>query len=87
MRGLVIATAAALSLVLGAGLQAEEQTTGNTQPSGQENPDRVICKRVEVIGSRIPKRECHTAREWEQIRQDAQDTMREGQTHQHNTPG
>lgn len=87
MRGLMMASAAVLSLALSAGLRAEDQTTGNTQPAGQEDPNRVVCKKVEVVGSRIPKRVCHTAREWEQISQDTQDTLRNSGNHQHNTPG
>ncbi len=34
-----------------------------------------ICKSVTEGGTRIPKRECHTQAEWDQIRANAQDNL------------
>lgn len=65
--------AAGLMLVLGAApASSQSQPTG--QPAAQKDPNRVICQRVEQIGSRLmSKRICMTAAQWdEQRRQDRQ---------------
>lgn len=86
VRGRSVAVGAALGLVFGLGLQAAENPPSSTT-AAKENPDRVICKSEPITGTRITKRVCHTAREWEQMRQDAQDIMQQGQTHQNNPSG
>jgi hypothetical protein len=37
--------------------------------------DKVVCKSVKEIGSRIPTRICRSAREWLQIEQDAREAV------------
>lgn len=88
LRGSMIAAGTALGLVLGLGLHAEEGSApASNAPTSQDNPDRVICKREAITGTRLTKRVCHTAREWEQMRQDAREVMQQGQTHQSNPSG
>ena len=78
MRNLSIAIAAAALTAVAltaAALPASAQNapgleTRNTAASGQratdENPDRRICVSVELTGSRMVRRVCRTAREWEE---------------------
>ena len=40
------------------------------------DPNRMVCKRDNDTGSRLSKRTCKTAREWEQERLDNQEAMR-----------
>lgn len=89
MRVSMIAAGTALGLVLGLGLHAAEEGSApvSNAPTSQDNPDRVICKREAATGTRFTKRVCHTAREWEQMRQDARDVMQQGQSHQSNPSG
>jgi invasion protein IalB len=72
MRVFSIASGAAgLMLALGAApALSQSQPTG--QQTAQKDPNRVICQRVEEIGSRLAsKRICMTAQQWdEQRRQD-----------------
>jgi hypothetical protein len=42
----------------------------------EEDPDRVVCRRDADTGSRLSKRTCKTAREWEQERLDNQEAIR-----------
>jgi hypothetical protein len=71
MRNLAIATAAAAliatalpaSAQTGAATQARDDAT--EQRAVEENPDRRICVSVELTGSRMVRRVCRTAREWE----------------------
>ena len=45
-----------------------------TQAAPQDDPNEVICKAGEpILGSRFPgPRTCHTRRDWDQIKRDAQ---------------
>lgn len=78
--GRLLLAFAAASLALTFGIRAEEENP----VSKKDDPDRVICKNIKITGSHIPRRECHTAREWEQMRKDAQATMRTSDNHQIN---
>lgn len=40
------------------------------------DPDRMVCKRDKETGSRLSKRICKSAAEWEQERMDNQEAMR-----------
>jgi hypothetical protein len=54
---------------------AAAPATAPTQP--QDDPNEVICKSGEpIVGSRFPgPRTCHTRKEWDQIKQDAQQAL------------
>lgn len=72
MRNLLIVTAAgALAAIAvpasaqnSAALHADDNSSSG-QRAARENPDRRICVRVELSGSRLVRRVCRTAREWE----------------------
>jgi hypothetical protein len=83
MRGFVISAAAVLSIAVSVGVLAEDQPPTNSAPTASD-PDRVICKSTKVTGSHLPTKICHTAREWEKMRQEARDVIEHGQTHQVN---
>lgn len=51
-----------------AGYASMEQIEGD--------PDRMVCKREKETGSRLSKKVCMTAREWEQQRLENQEAMR-----------
>lgn len=85
---MMIAAGTALGLVLGLGLHAEEGSTpASNAPASQDDADRVICKKEPITGTRLSKRVCHTAREWEQMRQDARATVQGAQSRQDPMPG
>jgi hypothetical protein len=89
MRKSIVSFAGILSLVPALALaDPSTTTTGQQQPyaavsalqqtsSIGSDPDRVVCKpSAPPIGSRIPAgRECHTQREWDVARQDAQKAL------------
>ncbi len=52
-------------------------TPGNTKPA--DDPDRIVCKMEHPTGSILPKRVCHTAREWDQMTRDAHDSVEHAQ--------
>ena len=72
MRNWLIATAAGALTVTAfpasaanvAALQARDNPASE-QRAADENPGRRICVNVELTGSRIVRRICRTAREWE----------------------
>lgn len=66
---ILLSVAGALVLCLGA--PASAQTSSQVQQpadasggSSVADPNRVICTRAEISGSRIARRVCRTAREW-----------------------
>jgi hypothetical protein len=73
MRNLMIATAAAALTATAVpasvqnvpGLQTRN-IAATDQRAADENPDRRICVSVELTGSRMVRRVCRTAREWEE---------------------
>lgn len=71
MHKIILASAAAAALLAGCASSAE-QTAANA------DPNRQICKRFAVTGSRTSERECHTAAEWAALEgrqhQDARDS-------------
>jgi hypothetical protein len=70
MRSLLIAAAALAATAVPAaaqnvpGLQTRDNG-GADQRAADDNPDRRICVSVELTGSRMVRRVCRTAREWE----------------------
>jgi len=55
---------------------AGDSTSGQATPVAEakvaaKDPDRIVCRSEEATGSRIPSKVCHTAREWDQMREDA----------------
>ena len=43
--------------------------------TSSSDSDKQVCKSVTTRGTRIPKRECHTQAEWDQMRTDAQQNL------------
>jgi len=83
MRKLAILTAAfgAISISWASAQQAvpaPAQAPVATQPAAPaDDPNEVICRTGEpVLGSRFPgPRVCHTRKEWDQIKRDAQEAL------------
>lgn len=67
--GLLMSTTAGLAQQTA---QATPASTADAAPA--DDPNEVICKAgAPVVGSRFPTaRQCHTRKEWDQIRRDAQ---------------
>jgi hypothetical protein len=86
MRAIFVAAAVAFSLTAGTGLLADDQTTANSATSA-DDPDRVVCKNIAVTGTRFKKKECHTAREWERMRQEAKEAVEGASQRQVNPSG
>jgi len=54
--------------------EAEEST------KAVDNPDRIVCKKIETIGSRLKKRKvCATKKEWDQKKTDSVNAVRQMQ--------
>lgn len=59
-----------------------------TSDKGDKDPNRVICEKQEIIGTRLgSKRVCHTAAEWDAIRQEARQNLDKAQTQRSNPSG
>jgi len=74
--------AASLMLVLSAApASSQSQATGQQAP--QKDPNRVICQRIEEIGSRLAsKRICMTAQQWDERRRQDRQALQDLQQHQ-----
>jgi hypothetical protein len=71
MRNLLIAAAALIATALPAAAQnlpalQSRDSSATGQRAADENADRRICVSVELTGSRMVRRVCRTAREWEE---------------------
>ena len=75
------ATASAAVAACGAGSPkpAETSQPAPTQiaapTTATANPDPKICRQVEVTGSRLSQKECHTASEWAAIQDQGRDSL------------
>jgi hypothetical protein len=73
----VTAIAAALAMLAAAAAPGSAAETKKKAP----DPDREICKSKPVIGSRLQRmRECHTAQQWIEMKQQEQWGLRRQQT-------
>lgn len=60
---------------------AAEEAAGEEQVAEQEVREERICRRERVTGSNRPRRVCYTRTQYEQMQEDAQETMhRRGNT-------
>lgn len=73
MRNLAIAIAAGALIASAVPAFAEDapaprarSDSAAEQRAGDDNPDRRICVSVELTGSRMVRRVCRTAREWDE---------------------
>ena len=61
-----------------AGTSYAEETSENTESEAtesEENPNEMICRRVHVTGTRLPRRHCMKRSEWADMREQARETM------------
>lgn len=59
---------------------ASQPTTVPATTEGESNREKMICKKVDVPGTRIGgKKVCKTKREWDQIQRDSADAARRTQ--------
>ncbi len=68
---------AAMLALIGAGSLAGCATTQDETMLAEGNGDRVICRHVHEVGSRLSSRVCRTQAEWEEEARDAQQAMDE----------
>ena len=53
-----------------------------------KDPNRMICEKQEVLGTRLStKRVCHTAAEWDALRQEARQNLEKAQSSRSNPRG
>lgn len=82
----ILAATAALFAVSGAyaGVPADpvaQSGTGGDKAVAEEGPNKIICKRERVSGSRLAaKKVCQTAAEWERQRREDQQAAEKVQT-------
>jgi hypothetical protein len=81
---LSVAFAASLLLLSSAGpLLAQNATaTATSAPATAEDPDRIVCHMSAApTGTRLGKsRECHTQRQWDEMRQQEQQSVNDMQS-------
>ena len=73
MKSLVIAAAlSALAVPVGAQTPPADPATGQPTTTKAKDPDRMICEKVEEIGTRLGGRKvCRTSAEWDAARRAA----------------
>ena len=54
-----------------------ESTPATAKPEqvAHNSGDQLICRSVEVTGSRMPTRECHTSSEWARLKSEGEDQL------------
>jgi len=62
--------AAATAFVASAAVAGE-----NSEPKKVADPNKIVCRTEEVVGSKIPKRICLTRQQWDQIKQNSQEAL------------
>lgn len=68
---LLVTAAASLSLLAQPATASDDnpraaRDAAQTQAADTQDPDRTICVRTQITGSRLMRRVCRTAREWEE---------------------
>ena len=71
--------AAAATVAASSAAVAQPNPQPNTQRPRAANPERVVCKRDGLTGSRFPRRVCKTQAEWDGERDQQQDSVRDYQ--------
>jgi hypothetical protein len=79
-KAIVVAAAVGAMMMSSAIAFAQQATPPAVQPQAQapaDDPNEMICRAGEpVTGSRFPgPRQCHTRKEWDQIRRDSQEAL------------
>jgi hypothetical protein len=73
--------ASAASPPMSTSTSSATQTTSSSASS--TSSDKQVCKSVTTRGTLIPKRECHTQAEWDEMRANAQQNL----SNSHSNPG
>ena len=68
-------SAIALPLIIAAGCASEPSAPGAVVVADND-PERIICHKDPEIGSRLPKRVCKSAREWDAIAEEEKEDRR-----------
>ena len=55
---------------------AESKKTAQSDVSSAD-PNKIICRRITVASSRVPKKDCRTRAEWSRMEDETQQRMRE----------
>lgn len=80
-----------VSTVIGLGLltlSVPALAAVGSDKDSKKDPNRVICEKQEELGSRLSaKRVCHTAAEWDAIRQEARQNLDKAQTNRQGVNG
>lgn len=76
-----LAGAALIATPAAAKMQSDDQASGAAQAKDKKDPNRVICRTIESIGSRLRKeRQCMTAAEWAVHNADNRRDLERGQS-------
>jgi invasion protein IalB len=76
---LLVASSGAL-LFAAAPALAQTQAANQPAPASKKDPNRIICERVEEIGSRLAsKKICMTAQQWEEKRRSDRESLEDAQ--------
>jgi cytoskeletal protein RodZ len=54
---------------------SQAQSTTSSSASTSASSDKPVCKSVTTRGTLIPKRECHTQAQWDEMRTNAQQSL------------
>ena len=49
-----------------------------SEPEQKPKPNKRVCRRVNIVGSHIPKRVCMKQRQWEDLTREAQTAVQDG---------
>jgi hypothetical protein len=71
---------ARLLLCLSLAMPAAAQTGEGAGEGEIANPDKMQCKNIRELNSRIPVRICRTRAEWAQLQKESQEAMRKAQS-------
>ena len=76
---LLVATSGALLFAAPPAL-AQAQAPNQPAPSSKKDPNRIICEKVEEVGSRLSsKKICMTAQQWEEKRRTDREYLEDAQ--------
>jgi len=56
-------------------LPAFSEESQNVESAAAADPDRRVCRRVQVTGSRVKERICRTQRDWDKITEESNETV------------
>lgn len=71
----VVVLLAAVAILPTTTFSEENPGTAAADSANKVDLDRRVCRRVQVIGSRVKERICRTQRDWDQITEESKETV------------